>query len=72
MAQTLVYVPAITPGWSSAPLPTPALIRRKQLPVQRMLDFDYLCGRTTPSVACIVQPGSGGFQKLFFGAPLVC
>ena len=25
-------------------------------------------GRTTPSVACIVQPGShGGFQKLFFG-----
>ncbi|GAB4814346.1 hypothetical protein N2152v2_001392 [Parachlorella kessleri] len=40
----------------------------KQLPVQRMLDFDYLCGRETPSVACIVQPGShGGFQKLFFG-----
>ena len=41
---------------------------RKQLPVQRMLDFDFLCGRTTPSVAVIVQPGShGGFQKLFFG-----
>ncbi|KAL6778097.1 ACLB1 [Auxenochlorella protothecoides x Auxenochlorella symbiontica] len=41
----------------------------KQLPVQRMLDFDYLCGRTLPSVACIVQPGSqGGFQKVFFGA----
>lgn len=75
----------------------------KQLPVQRMLDFDYLCGeqqlrwnggatllasdmhpfvpqlhlidkqaptttgRTTPSVACIVHPGSNGFQKLFFG-----
>lgn len=40
----------------------------KQLPCQRMLDFDFLCGRTTPSVACIVQPGShGGFQKLFFG-----
>ncbi|KAL0029399.1 hypothetical protein WJX77_004789 [Trebouxia sp. C0004] len=34
-----------------------------------MLDFDYLCGRSTPSVACIVQPGSsGGFQKLFFGS----
>lgn len=29
------------------------------------LDFDYACGRTTPSVACIVQPGSsGGFQKV--------
>jgi len=92
--------------------------RRKQLPVQRMLDFDFLCGacwpaympgivlqcsvdmqrcrrggqlhtnsrmpdahhellptpvlpaagRKTPSVAVIVQPGSGGgFQKLFFG-----
>ncbi|KDD75503.1 hypothetical protein H632_c650p0, partial [Helicosporidium sp. ATCC 50920] len=33
-----------------------------------MLDFDYLCGRKTPSVACIVQPGNnGGFHKLFFG-----
>lgn len=41
----------------------------KQKPIQRMLDFDYLCGRSTPSVACIVQPGSsGGFQKLFFGS----
>ncbi|CAL5222053.1 g4352 [Coccomyxa viridis] len=33
-----------------------------------MLDFDYLCGRDTPSVACVVQPGNpGGFQKVFFG-----
>ncbi|GBF97148.1 ATP-citrate lyase B [Raphidocelis subcapitata] len=40
----------------------------KQKPVQRMLDFDFLCGRATPSVACIVQPGSSGFQKLFFGS----
>ncbi|KIZ05638.1 ATP citrate (pro-S)-lyase [Monoraphidium neglectum] len=40
----------------------------KQKPVQRMLDFDFLCGRKTPSVACIVQPGSTGFQKLFFGS----
>jgi ATP citrate (pro-S)-lyase len=64
----------------------------KQKPVQRMLDFDYLCGehpacmalnpgarapssplvhtagRATPSVGCVVVPGSsGGFQKLFFG-----
>lgn len=40
----------------------------KEKPVQRMLDFDFLCGRATPSVACIVQPGAaGGFQKLFFG-----
>ncbi|KAL8130233.1 hypothetical protein V2J09_019388 [Rumex salicifolius] len=41
----------------------------KQLPVQRMLDFDFLCGRETPSVAGIINPGSDsdGFQKLFFG-----
>ena len=28
-----------------------------------------VAGRSIPSVACIVQPGSsGGFQKLFFGS----
>mmetsp|Transcript_21455 Transcript_21455/g.51177 ORF Transcript_21455/g.51177 Transcript_21455/m.51177 type:complete len:613 (+) Transcript_21455:137-1975(+) len=40
----------------------------KSKPAQRMLDFDYLCGRKTPSIACVITPGStGGFQKLFFG-----
>ncbi|XP_054805432.1 ATP-citrate synthase beta chain protein 2-like [Prosopis cineraria] len=39
----------------------------KQLPYQRMLDFDFLCGRETPSVAGIINPGSEGFQKPFFG-----
>ncbi|KAL6761489.1 citrate synthase-like protein [Haematococcus lacustris] len=40
----------------------------KEKPVQRMLDFDFVCGRSTPSIACIVVPGStGGFHKLFFG-----
>eukprot|EP00198_Chlamydomonas_reinhardtii_P012618 XP_001701955.1 ATP citrate lyase, subunit B [Chlamydomonas reinhardtii] len=40
----------------------------KEKPVQRMLDFDFVCGRETPSVAALVTPGSsGGFQKLFFG-----
>ncbi|KMZ62606.1 Citrate (Si)-synthase, Succinate--CoA ligase (ADP-forming) [Zostera marina] len=39
----------------------------KQLPIQRMLDFDFLCGREIPSVAGIINPGSEGFQKLFFG-----
>mmetsp|Transcript_2972 Transcript_2972/g.7253 ORF Transcript_2972/g.7253 Transcript_2972/m.7253 type:complete len:612 (-) Transcript_2972:171-2006(-) len=40
----------------------------KQEPVQRMLDFDYLCNRETPSVAALVTPGSSnGLQKLFFG-----
>src|SRR5512136_3419732 len=36
--------------------------------VQRMLDFDYVSGRKTPSVAAIINPtGSDGFQKFFFG-----
>nr|CAD1833156.1 unnamed protein product [Ananas comosus var. bracteatus] len=39
----------------------------KQLPIQRMLDFDFLCGEETPSIAGIINPGSEGFQKLFFG-----
>ncbi|KAG2501102.1 hypothetical protein HYH03_000920 [Edaphochlamys debaryana] len=40
----------------------------KEKPVQRMLDFDFVCGRETPSVAAVIVPGSsGGFQKLFFG-----
>ncbi|EFJ15935.1 hypothetical protein SELMODRAFT_271604 [Selaginella moellendorffii] len=39
----------------------------KQSPIQRMLDFDFLCARELPSVAGIVNPGSDGFQKLFFG-----
>ncbi len=36
--------------------------------VQRMLDFDYVAGRKTPSVAAIVNPtGNDSFQKFFFG-----
>jgi len=36
---------------------------------QRMLDFDYVAGRETPSVAALIDPtGVDGFQKLFFGA----
>jgi ATP citrate (pro-S)-lyase len=36
--------------------------------IQRMLDFDYLCQRTTPSIAAIIHPGKSGFHKVFFGA----
>ncbi|CAI8599708.1 unnamed protein product [Vicia faba] len=38
----------------------------KQLLIQQMLNFDFLCGRETPSVAGIINPGFEGFQKLFF------
>lgn len=36
--------------------------------VQRMLDFDYLCQRKTPSVAALVTAGSKGLHKAFFGS----
>ncbi len=37
--------------------------------IQRMLDYDYLCGRSIPSIAAIVQPSKpSSFQKFFMGA----
>eukprot|EP00735_Rhodelphis_limneticus_P014286 TRINITY_DN828_c0_g1::TRINITY_DN828_c0_g1_i1::g.25423::m.25423 TRINITY_DN828_c0_g1::TRINITY_DN828_c0_g1_i1::g.25423 ORF type:complete len:652 (+),score=267.73,sp/Q93VT8/ACLB1_ORYSJ/66.83/0.0,Citrate_synt/PF00285.16/5.8,Citrate_synt/PF00285.16/1.2e-20,Ligase_CoA/PF00549.14/1.5e-12,Succ_CoA_lig/PF13607.1/0.00028,NTPase_P4/PF11602.3/0.0037,NTPase_P4/PF11602.3/3.5e+03 TRINITY_DN828_c0_g1_i1:84-1958(+) len=40
----------------------------KPNPVQRMLDFDWACSRTLPSVAGLVQPGvNNSFNKFFFG-----
>ena len=38
----------------------------KPLPIQQMLDFDFLCARN-PSVSAIVHPGRKGFHKAFFG-----
>ncbi len=40
----------------------------KANPVQRMLDFDYICRKETPSIAALISPGSkGGSHKAFFG-----
>lgn len=40
-----------------------------QHPLQRMLDFDYLCKRETPSVAGIILPGAKAqCQKAFYGS----
>ncbi len=36
--------------------------------IQRMLDFDYVCRRQTPSVAAIINPTRTGLHKAFFGA----
>ncbi len=36
--------------------------------IQRMLDFDYVCRRKTPSVAAVVDPGKDGVHKAFFGS----
>jgi succinyl-CoA synthetase alpha subunit len=40
----------------------------QERPIQRMLDFDYICKRKEPSVSCIVDPfRDGGSLKCFFG-----
>jgi len=37
--------------------------------VQRMLDFDTLCGRKTPSVVAVINPtGEATFEKFMFGS----
>ncbi|HOD73154.1 MAG TPA: citrate/2-methylcitrate synthase [Candidatus Bipolaricaulis anaerobius] len=47
---------------------TKAFIYGEQLrAAQRMLDFDYLCRRAEPSVAALITPERGGFEKLFWG-----
>ena len=47
---------------------TQAIIFGRQLnAVQRMIDFDYVCGRKTPSVAGIVDPGRESTHKVFWG-----
>ncbi|MCP1392968.1 MAG: ATP citrate synthase [Methanothrix harundinacea] len=35
--------------------------------IQRMLDFDYLCKRSVPSVAAIINPNRAGIHKVFWG-----
>ncbi|MDF0593812.1 citrate/2-methylcitrate synthase [Methanotrichaceae archaeon M04Ac] len=35
--------------------------------IQRMLDFDYLCRRSVPSVAAIINPNRAGVHKVFWG-----
>jgi len=39
----------------------------QQNAIQRMLDFDYICRREKPSVACIVNPTRDGLHKCFWG-----
>jgi len=39
----------------------------KPNPVQRMLDFDYICRREKPSIAGLITPGRNGLHKAFFG-----
>ncbi len=39
----------------------------QQRAIQRMLDFDYVCDRKTPSISAIVNPTRGGYHKCFWG-----
>jgi ATP-citrate lyase alpha-subunit len=39
----------------------------QQAAIQRMLDFDYVCRRATPSIAAIVDPTQEGSHKCFWG-----
>jgi succinyl-CoA synthetase alpha subunit len=39
----------------------------QQRAIQRMLDFDYICRRETPSVSIIVNPTREGTHKCFWG-----
>lgn len=39
----------------------------KAAPIQRMLDFDFICKRNKPSVAAVIQPGGDSYHKAFFG-----
>ncbi|MGB9694897.1 MAG: citrate/2-methylcitrate synthase [Caldisericaceae bacterium] len=48
---------------------TQAIIYGRQTkPAQRMLDFDFIAKRETPSVACFIDPTESGFETLFFGS----
>jgi len=35
--------------------------------IQRMLDFDYVCKRSSPSISAIINPGRAGIHKAFWG-----
>ena len=39
--------------------------------IQRMLDFDYVCKRDTPSIAGVIRPNQGpaiAYHKVFWGS----
>lgn len=45
---------------------TAIIYGRKSVSIQRMLDFDYLSGRSS-SIDAVVDPNSGAPEKVFFG-----
>ncbi|HRO65762.1 MAG TPA: ATP citrate synthase, partial [Candidatus Dojkabacteria bacterium] len=37
------------------------------MPIQAMLDYDWICAKSEPCVSAIVNPKKSGFHKTFFG-----
>ena len=37
------------------------------VPIQAMLDYDWICSKSEPCVSAIVNPKKAGFHKTFFG-----
>ena len=35
--------------------------------IQRMLDFDYVCKRSSPSISSIINPGQAEIHNAFWG-----
>lgn len=71
--QDLQRVAAASATGASRPLFTPdtqAIVYGLQLgAVQNMLDFDFICGRKEPSVACLVYPfQQNHYQKFYWNA----
>jgi len=38
------------------------------VPIQGMLDYDWLCGKDEPCITAIINPKRNGFHKCFFGS----
>lgn len=38
------------------------------VPIQGMLDYDWMCGKDSPCISAIVNPKRSGFHKCFFGS----
>ncbi len=48
---------------------TAIIYGRQSAAIQRMLDFDYLCQRETPSIVAVINPtGRPGYHRAFFGS----
>ena len=43
-----------------------ALVNYNVSAIQRVLDYDYLCGKQEPSIACIIYPQKKGFNHTCF------